>query len=277
VERAECVYHPRFKLKSVAAVKPISEIRSHTGSGRMSALSPTDVLTADEEREIFFRFNLYRYRVMKVLRVYRGKRLDRRGVRELLRWEKAAAAARDRIVSANTSLVLAMVRRARNSIVEISELISEGNLALLRCADKFDFARGFKFSTYACRAILASFSRAAAKQARYRLAFPATFDPAMERSDFVEQRRERTEVESLDDLKQILRQNSADLSAVERRVLTARFALDSVPDETGQFRGKTLEQVGDLLGVSKERVRQIQNQALDKLRGVLEKQLLAAS
>jgi RNA polymerase sigma factor (sigma-70 family) len=215
-----------------------------------------------------------------VLRAYRGRRLTAKAAREVLRWQRLADETRTYIVRANTSLVLAMARRSRNSGAEMGELVSEGNLALLRCVDKFDASRGFKFSTYACRAILASFSRAGAKAARHRAQFPTPFDPAMERSDHVETKRDRIEHECVDELKRILFENSADLSSVERRVLTARFSLDQPINNSAAkpaVRRKTLDQVGDLLGVSKERVRQIQNQAMIKLRAVLEERLLAAS
>jgi RNA polymerase sigma factor (sigma-70 family) len=237
---------------------------------------PTEVLSAEAERELFLRFNYGRYRVMRLLRRYHGRRLAITAMRELLRWEGFTQQMRADIIRANTSLVLAMARRSRNSGVELTELVSEGNLALLRCVDKFDAARGFKFSTYACRAILASFSRASAKAARFRSHFPAAYDPAVERSDYLDRKRERIELDCVDELRQILFENTADLSSVERRVLDARFSLDR---ETGHVttRRRTLDQVGELLGVSKERVRQIQNQAMHKLRAVLEQRLLAAS
>jgi RNA polymerase sigma factor (sigma-70 family) len=234
------------------------------------------VLTADEERQVFFRFNYCRHRVMRILRKYAGERLTAAAARELLRWERQGQELRAHILRANTSLVLAMARRSRNGGVEIGELVSEGNLALLRCADKFDAARGFKFSTYACRAILASFSRTAAKTARHRVQFPTPYDPVMERSDYLETRREIIEHECVDELKRILFENSAALTHVERRVLNARFSLDQRTVRPGARR-RTLDQVGDLLGVSKERVRQIQNQAMIKLRAVLEERFLVAS
>ena len=237
---------------------------------------PTEVLSAEAERELFLRFNYGRYRTVHLLRRYHGRRLAAAAARELLRWESFTQQMRADIIRANTSLVLAMARRSRNSGVELTELVSEGNLALLRCVDKFVVARGFKFSTYACRAILASFSRASAKAARFRAHFPATYDPAVERSDYLDQKRERIELDCVDELRQILFDNTAELSSVERRVLDARFSLDR---ETGQAvaRRRTLDQVGVLLGVSKERVRQIQNQAMHKLRAVLEQRWLAAS
>lgn len=284
----ECVYHTSFRRNEVPGDeldmnRPLATVDNVNGeasvepSAAIAVVQPTELLSAEQERQMFLRFNYCRNRVLRILRQYRGKRLTAAGTRELLKWHEMAMQTRTEIVRANTSLVLAMARRSRNSGVEISELISEGNLALLRCVDKFDASRGFKFSTYACRAILASFSRAGAKSARYRTQFPATYDPALERSDYLEVRREDLEHECVNELKRILFENAADLSPVERRVLDARFSLDRIGEQSNNTRRKTLDQVGNLLGVSKERVRQIQNQAMGKIRAALEDRLLAAS
>ncbi len=286
-EEAECVYHPSFRRKTV----PGEELDIQTGAPQTShlvagtgdsvpvaSITPTDVLSAADERELFLRFNYARHQVMRILRNFRSRRLDAAAAREVIHWQRLADETRAQIIRANTSLVLAMARRSRNSGVELGELVCEGNLALLRCVDKFDASRGFKFSTYACRAILASFSRASTKAARFRACFPTTYDPAMEKSDYLDRKRENVEHECVDELRQILFENSAELSSVERRVLDARFSLDE-PDADGSSRKhrRTLDQVGNLLGVSKERVRQIQNQAMGKLRAVLEERLPAAS
>ena len=285
VEPVECVYHPSFRRATMPEDARDPGRRTRQAAAAIAPPPPgspetrvgaTEVLSHAEERALFLRFNYCRYRVLRLLTRYRGKRLSLKAGRELLHWDDLAQQIRTDIVRANTSLVLAMARRSRNSGVELGELVSEGNLALLRCVDKFDPAHGFKFSTYACRAILASFSRAGAKAARHRSQFPTPYDPAMERSDYLEGRREGIEHDCVDELKRILFENSADLSNVERRVLTARFSLDQQAPRA-DARRKTLDQVGDLLGVSKERVRQIQNQAMIKIRAVLEDRLLVAS
>jgi DNA-directed RNA polymerase sigma subunit (sigma70/sigma32) len=67
--------------------------------------------------------------------------------------------------------------------------------------------------------------------------------------------------------------NRADLNDMEQIVIRERFALDADPDLA---RPKTLEQVGEMIGVTKERVRQIQNKALRKIRTILEDNYLAA-
>jgi RNA polymerase primary sigma factor len=287
LESAECVFQPAFRTyrsdcADMLAVKMRPDAVRAGGSddelSEFSVLSPgpTEVLTAAEERELFFRFNYCRFRIMRILKRHAGARLTAEAARELLCWDRAADHLRAEIVRMNVSLVLAMARRSRIHGVELSDLVSEGNLALLRCVDKFDFARGFKFSTYACRAILSAFVRAATKASRYRSQVNAVFEPELERSDFLERRRESIQDDCVAGLKSILETNLAELNAVERNVITARFALDAAPSEE-LTRGRTLEQVGELLGVSKERVRQIQNKALAKLKGVLERTEFAAS
>jgi len=289
-EMLECVYDPVFRRAGAAQAmlsalpseqyEPVEQGGSlDSGDSGLDLLGPRRhrVLTADEERQLFLRFNYCRYRVMLTMRKHQGKRLGYLAAREVLDWTTEALRTRNAIVRLNTSLVMAMARRTKTTGVELSDLISEGNLALLRCVDKFDCARGFKFSTYACRAIMSGFARLAAKTARFRSQFPAPFDPTLERSDDLERRRIEEADDCVTGLKVILARNSAELSKVERRVISARFALDRPPSTDRKVRTPTLEQVGALLGVSKERVRQIQNRALRKLRTVIDDTVLAAS
>lgn len=283
IEPAECIFSPLFpRARSLESLqRTVSDAAPRTRQRESSSdkapaaagVRAPEILTADQERMLFLSFNYCRYRVLRIVKAHKGERLGARAARDLIAWERQASALRATILQANTSLVLAMARRSRNTGVELPELVSEGNLALLRCADKFDAGRGFKFSTYACRAILASFARAASKASRLRSVFPTSFDASIERSDFLERKRQRVEVECVDELRAVLVENSAGLSDVERRVLDTRFHLGQ--DADGAKR-RTLDQVGSILGVSKERVRQIQNQALAKLRAVLESRLPAA-
>jgi RNA polymerase sigma factor (sigma-70 family) len=234
-----------------------------------------ETLTTTEEHLLFRRYNYARCRMSTILDRYAGRHLTIKAVAELLWWHEQAQATRDEIVRANMPLVLAMAKRTRLSNVDYMELISEGNMALLRSVEKFDCSRGFKFSTYACRAILKSFSRVAMRTSRYRGRFPTEFDPTLERSTYQDEMREDLEADCVDELRGIIRQNTAALNDVEVQVIRARFALGPVEGLEGEG-PKTLEQVGILIGVTKERVRQIQNRALEKLRVKLQEDFLAA-
>lgn len=228
----------------------------------------------DPEQIAFLRYNHFRRRLFDVLAEYRGRRLTEEGVATVLRWCDRIEDARGDIVRDNMPLVLAMVKRTRIRNVDPADLISEGNLALLRAVNKFDWSRGYRFSTYACRAILKSFSRVATRTSRYRGHFPTEYDPVLDRSDHLERRREDVVEDCVHELREILDGTQGKLSQVERDVIKARFALDQpAPPTSG--RGKTLEQVGEQIGVTKERVRQIQNKALTKLRGMLDRAVLA--
>lgn len=256
--------------KATRFVENPDEIADRIASG-----DRVPTLSVAQEQHLFLRFNLARMRIVQILHRFAGNKLTVAATRQLLAWGHRMLAARSVIVRMNMPLVLAMAKRTRLSNIDFNELVSEGNMALLRSVEKFDSSRGYKFSTYSCRAILKSFSRVAMRASRYRGKFPTEFDPAMERSDYVDRQREGLAEDCVDELKEIFLQNLAGLSDVEKTVLSERFAL--TPTGIGSSASpKTLEQVGLIIGVTKERVRQIQNNALRKMRTALEERFLAA-
>ncbi|MCP4593588.1 MAG: sigma-70 family RNA polymerase sigma factor [bacterium] len=259
------------KLESPEAacfVAPQPVAVKSAGGGRIPTLS------AVQEQELFLRYNFARMRSQELQIQFAGRTMTAAATRNFLAWTQRALDARSDIAALNIPLVMAMAKRTRLASVDYNELISEGNMALLRAVDKFDCTRGFKFSTYACRAILKSFSRVAMRISRYRGRFPVEFDPAIERSDHLERKREEIETDCVAELKEIVLRNLADLSDVERTVIHERFALRHSVRQSDH--PKTLAEVGLIIGVTKERVRQIQNKALKKIRTALEEKYLAA-
>jgi len=268
----EALFGAPAKLTSTTATRFVRH--ADEVSDAVSAGERVPTLNHEQEQHLFKRYNCARLKVALLLEKSAGKRLTANATRHLLAWGHRALAARSVIVRLNLPLVLAMAKRTKLGNIDFNEMISEGNMALLRSVEKFDCSRGFKFSTYSCRAILKSFSRVAMRASRYRGTFPTEFDPAMERSDCVDRRRDTIENDCVDELKDIFVRNLAGLSEVETTVIRERFAL--TPTEDGSTRPKTLEQVGNIIGVTKERVRQIQNNALKKMRTALEERYLAA-
>jgi RNA polymerase primary sigma factor len=236
---------------------------------RQPASGEQVLLTGPQEKVLFHKFNYARFRIRQ-LQIAIAQNDDRQPTeaqaQELLRWHSVSSKLREQIANTNLALVLAMAKRTRMSEVDFADLISEGNMALLRAVDKFDAGRGFKFSTYACRAILKAFSRQGMKLSKYRQRFPTDFDPKLEKSDFVESRREEYVQDAASEVKRIVEANRAELSSIEQTVIEYRFGIEQPID------GKpmTLEQIGQIIGVTKERVRQIQNKALAKIRDELE-------
>ncbi len=226
-------------------------------------------LSAHDEALLFLRYNYAWYRMAKLM-VKQGRRRALGRAKKAVMWARRAQGIRSDLVRANMPLVVAMARRTKIPNVDFPDLVSEGNMALLRCIEKFDVSRGFKFSTYACRAILKSFSRLASKAGKYRQRFPMQFDPEMERSDYDVHKHEMQQQDSIDSLREILAKNRASLSEVERTIVMERFAVGS------DTKRRTLAEVGRMVGLTNERVRQIQNHALNKIRTVLDEKYLVA-
>ena len=236
-----------------------------------SVSSPT-LMKPAEEKLMFLRFNFAKLKIGRIQRRIKRKgvnNLERKDAKELVQWFNRFEHLREYLVRTNLALVLAMAKRTRLGDVDFAEVVSEGNMALIRAVDKFNVDKGFKFSTYACRAILKAFSRTAMKHSRHRQRFPVEFEPDLEKSNWLETKRGDVREDCVFELKQIVDRNVADLTDVEQTVLRERFNWNQNANSP-----KTLEQVGKIIGVTKERVRQIQNKALTKIRKLMEEGVL---
>jgi len=227
------------------------------------------LMKGQEEKLMFLRFNLSKKRLTQLQKIIKREGLTRERAEKFLEWHRRFEHFREYLVRTNLALVLAMAKRTRLGDVDFAEVVSEGNMALIRAVDKFNVDRGFKFSTYACRAILKAFSRTSLKASKHRTRFPVEFEPDMEKSDWSDRKRDAVEEDCIDELKAIVSRNLADLSDVEETVIRRRFNWEQ-KDESPL----TLEEVGQIIGVTKERVRQIQNKALAKIRKLMEEGVL---
>jgi len=288
----------------------MSELGLQGDSGRNRNRRRGEVmrLSGKQERALFYQFNYARFRAQQIqdaLGVSEDQPPLRRPTREeaeaLLYWGGLADQLRAQVAETNVGLVLAMVRRTSLKNVDVADMVSEGNMALLRAIDKFNPDFGFKFSTYACQSILKAFSRLAHKETRLRDRFPMEFDPEMEESGWMNTLRESFEEDCAAEVADIVRTNRCNLSEVELRVVQHRFGIQTAEDEpsaaqreenrpigtgerrlrsgrmsTGSGRRMTLGEVGQMIGVGKERVRQIQVKALSKIRHELESGFLTA-
>jgi len=227
------------------------------------------LMKAGEERIMFLRFNFSKRKLSRLQKLIKKSGLTRKRAEDVIEWHRRFEHFREYLVRTNLALVLAMAKRTRLGDVDFAEIVSEGNMALIRAVDKFNVDRGFKFSTYACRAILKAFSRTSLKSRRHKSRFPVEFEPDMEKSDWTDRRRDAVEEDCVDELRAIVNRNLADLSQVEETVIRRRFNW-----EQDQVTPLTLEEVRQIIGVTKERVRQIQNKALAKIRNVMEEGVL---
>ncbi len=230
-----------------------------------ATMGTPQLMSAVEEKTMFLRYNYSKHKLTKLQKKAKTEGLTKDLADQLVDWHAKSEHFREYLTRTNLALVLAMAKRTRLGDIDFAEIVSEGNMALLRAVDKFNVERGFKFSTYACRAILKAFSRTAQKHTKHRQRFPVEFEPDLEKSDWSDKKRDLVEDDLVDELKQIVDRNLAHLSNIEQTVIKQRFNWDQEQETP-----LTLEEVGRIIGVTKERVRQIQNKAILKIRRLIE-------
>jgi RNA polymerase sigma factor (sigma-70 family) len=165
------------------------------------------------------------------------------------------------ILRANLRLVVSIARRHVGQSPTFFETVSDGNLALMRAVEKFDYARGFKFSTYASWAIMRNYARIIPEQNYAPVRLVTGVDEMLAAAPSPTETSDRDSV--IEAARHLLRKGLGALNDRERDVVVRHYGLD----DGGQT--MTLDQIGKLFGVTKERVRQIERQAIGKLRACL--------
>jgi len=174
---------------------------------------------------------------------------------------------KNRIIKANLRLVVSIAKRhlPGAGTSGLFELISDGNMALIRAVDKFDYARGFRFSTYASWAVKRSFARSIPQawgiQSRFQTGREELL--ASTRDHRSDDCRAESEAPTQQAACAAVTESLGSLDERERSIVERHFGL------AGEDRSRTLDEIGREFGLSKERVRQIEKRALLKLRTVL--------
>jgi RNA polymerase primary sigma factor/RNA polymerase sigma factor len=225
----------------------------------LASLYEVPLLTHEQEVHLFRKMNYLKYKASALRAQLDVSRPARRLIRQIEKLYDESIATKTQIVCANLRLVVSISKRYVRRSEDFYELVSDGNISLLRAVEKFDFSRGNKFSTYASWAIMKNFARTISDAGRHRDRFctnhPEVFSTVEDaRGDHYEQ--ESAQAQRRSQVERILNR----LSERERQIVTSRFGL---------IRGHeplTLTQVGIGMGVTKERIRQIQFRAMSKLR-----------
>lgn len=215
----------------------------------------TPLLSPQQERATFLEYNYHKFRFAQARRQLDPTRARRRQVEEAEHLAGAAAEVRNRLIAANLRLVVSVARKHMRAPLSLMDLVSEGNITLMRTVESFDTGRGHRFSTYATFALMRGFARQI-PQMLWQRRTSGLDQPSL--TAITDSRAERTQdlLETRETVASLLRR----LEPRERDVLTGCFGL-------GVHAGpQTCQQIGDRLGISRQRVRQIQQIAMEKLR-----------
>jgi RNA polymerase primary sigma factor len=230
----------------------------------LKTLYKTPLLSRDQEQVLFRRYNYLKFKAAGVRERVKGSRSPRvEDIAEIERLMDEANRVKNQIIQANLRLVVNIAKRHVGPQANFFELISDGNMSLMRAVEKFDYTRGFKFSTYASWAIMKNFARSVPQEGVRRDRFMTGRDELLEMSHDLRFEGEDSYHEPDISVRQNIERVLSELEEREREIVMRRFGLG---DQAGP---QTLEEVGKHFGVTKERIRQIETRALTKLRGLL--------
>ncbi|WP_437192535.1 sigma-70 family RNA polymerase sigma factor [Planctomicrobium sp. SH527] len=230
-------------------------------------LNHRKLLTPEGERYLFRKMNFCKFTASRLqagtraprsgrnLSIFVTSRYPQMGKVSIDDLLKLANEARQLLVQANLRLVTSIATKTTNSHQDRDEFISEGNLILVNAIDKFDYSRGFRFSTYATHAIQRHFYRLMQRKQKRRqrevlspTEILANAHQPVSTEQSLDPKLATTLIERFDDC----------LTPREKTIIIERFGLNG--EESA-----TLKTVAERVGLSKERVRQLQLSAIEKL------------
>jgi RNA polymerase primary sigma factor len=231
--------------------EPIDHMYAH-------GLGDLPVLSRDEEQRCFRAMNFLKYQIDQLQRATQRNCLSGNRLQESVRMQADVRTIRDYLIYSNLRLVISLVKKYVGPQFSFDELYSEGIVTLMQAVEKFNYLKGFRFSTYAYRSISRSL---------YHLLVDSQQDSTLYVNDdeqlvdsVAQPDRSSTVGETWwqvkrDQLSKLVQR----LDRREQLIVRARYAL------TPRGTIKTFQALANKLGISKERVRQLEQRAIQKL------------
>lgn len=258
LDRLETILVTKYENKRKPRVKPGADLPAY-----FARLYETPLLTPQEEHDLFWAMNYLKYRANMLRLALDVNQPDELLIQDIKRCLTRSELVRDRIVQANLRLVVSLARKFADQYSSFDELVSDGNVTLMNAVEKFDCSRGFRFSTYATHATQRDFYRQLNRRRKSAMRITGDQNEFLGHIGY-EEEEEDVPMKTQGILyRKVMEVFENELDERERHIMCARFGINE------QESGQTLRAVGNQLGISKERVRQLQMQALEKLKEVL--------
>ncbi len=219
------------------------------------------LLTREDETYYFRKMNYLKFKAEQLRRKLDPARPKAALMREIERLLEESLSVKNFLIRSNLRLVVSIAKKHLRPNTNFFEMVSDGNMSLIRAIEKFDFSRGNKFSTYASWAIMKNFARTIPAENTLHDRFKTGIDEVFRAS--YDDRANQFQVERENQTQHgIIMRILEQLEPREREILMLRFGLRQGSEP------QTLEQVGHRFGVTKERARQLEARGLKKLRQI---------
>ncbi|MBN69629.1 MAG: RNA polymerase subunit sigma-70 [Gimesia sp.] len=227
----------------------------------LASLYSIPLLTREEEAYYFRKLNFLKYKAAQIQEKLDPNRPKARDMDQIEKLLDESTDVKNFLIRSNLRLVVSIAKRHIRPGGNFFEMVSDGNMSLIRAIEKFDYTKGNKFSTYASWAIMKNYARSIPAEYKVLDRFRTGNDELFFQST---DERESQYREELINQKQhaVIMSILDQLDGREKDILIYRYGLNARNEP------QTLEQVGDRFGVTKERIRQLESRALKKLRRI---------
>lgn len=233
----------------------------------LASLYTIPLLTREEEVYYFRKMNYLKFRAAELRETIDRNRPKARDLDKLEELLQGAVEIKNFLIRSNLRLVVSIAKRHMKPTSNFFEMVSDGNMSLIRAIEKFDYTKGNKFSTYASWAIMKNYARSIPAEHTLLDRFRTGTDEIFQASR--DDRSSQYEDEAVNSRQhQVIMAILDQLDERERAIIMHRYGLKQGTEP------QTLEQVGAQFGVTKERIRQLESRALQKLRKIAHEEKL---
>lgn len=227
----------------------------------LASLYTVALLTREEEGYWFRKMNYLKFKANELQQQIDPRRPRTRELDQLDELMREATKVKNFLIRSNLRLVVSIAKRHMKPSTNFFEMVSDGNMSLMRAIEKFDYSKGNKFSTYATWAIMKNYARSIPAENRVLDRFRTGNDEVFY---FSEDERGSQFKDEITNSRQhdVIMSILENLDDREKRIILHRYGLEKGTEP------ETLEQVGSRFGVTKERIRQIEARAMQKIRKI---------